>query len=78
MFLLPRSSETTRMKDMMVEHENDIKWSNGLSFFSALTRQTKDIKWSNGDEAFKSYSNHQAPDTAANSANFIWPRDQVF
>ncbi|XP_039002866.1 uncharacterized protein LOC120129435 [Hibiscus syriacus] len=29
MFLMPRSSET-RMEDMMAEHENDIKWSNGL------------------------------------------------
>ncbi|KAA3454333.1 transcription factor isoform X2 [Gossypium australe] len=43
MFLLPRSSET-RMEDMMVEHENDIKWPNGLSFFSALTGRTEDAK----------------------------------
>ncbi|KAE8713638.1 putative galactinol--sucrose galactosyltransferase 1-like [Hibiscus syriacus] len=43
MFLLPRSSET-RMEDMMVEHENDIKWPNGLSFFTALTGRTEDAK----------------------------------
>ncbi|KAE8687041.1 serine/threonine-protein kinase dst1-like isoform X1 [Hibiscus syriacus] len=43
MFLLPRSSET-RMEDMMVEHENDIKWPNGLIFFSALTGRTEDAK----------------------------------
>ncbi|XP_039008512.1 protein RICE SALT SENSITIVE 3-like [Hibiscus syriacus] len=32
------------MEDMMVEHENDIKWPNGLSFFSALTGRTEDAK----------------------------------
>lgn len=40
MFILPHSSES-RMEDHMMggggEHENDIKWPNGLSFFSALT-----------------------------------------
>ncbi|KAE8723493.1 hypothetical protein F3Y22_tig00012370pilonHSYRG00088 [Hibiscus syriacus] len=43
MFLMPRSSET-RMEDMIAEHENDIKWPNGLSFFSALTGRTEDAK----------------------------------
>ncbi|XP_015899141.3 protein RICE SALT SENSITIVE 3 isoform X1 [Ziziphus jujuba] len=36
MFLLPHSSEH-RVEDMMGEHENDIKWPNGLTFFNALT-----------------------------------------
>ncbi|XP_022717148.1 protein RICE SALT SENSITIVE 3-like isoform X2 [Durio zibethinus] len=43
MFLMPHSSET-RMEDMMGEHENDIKWPNGLSFFNALTGRTEDVK----------------------------------
>ncbi|KAF3442017.1 hypothetical protein FNV43_RR15933 [Rhamnella rubrinervis] len=45
MFLLPHPSET-RMEDMMggSEHENDIKWPNGLSFFNALTGRTDDAK----------------------------------
>lgn len=36
MFLMPHSAES-RMEDMIGEHENDIKWPNGLSFFNALT-----------------------------------------
>lgn len=45
MFLLPHSSET-RMEDMMggSEHENDIKWPNGLSFCNALTNRTDEAK----------------------------------
>ncbi|KAJ4841143.1 hypothetical protein Tsubulata_006437 [Turnera subulata] len=44
MFLgLPHSSEP-RMEEMMGEHENDIKWPNGLSFFNALTGRTDDAK----------------------------------
>lgn len=43
MFILPHSSET-RMEDMMGEHENDIKWPNGLSFFNALTGRADDAK----------------------------------
>ncbi|XVE80105.1 hypothetical protein DITRI_Ditri14bG0112600 [Diplodiscus trichospermus] len=43
MFLLPHSSET-RTEAMMSEHENDVKWPNGLTFFNALTGQTEDAK----------------------------------
>ncbi|KAL0328458.1 UNVERIFIED_CONTAM: protein RICE SALT SENSITIVE 3 [Sesamum calycinum] len=43
MFLLPHSSES-RMEDMIGDHENDIKWPNGLSFFSALTGRTDEAK----------------------------------
>lgn len=43
MFLLPHSSEA-RIEDMMGEHENDIKWPNGLSFYNALTSRTDDAK----------------------------------
>ncbi|XP_019425739.1 PREDICTED: uncharacterized protein LOC109334422 [Lupinus angustifolius] len=45
MFLMPHhaSSETARIEDMMGDqHENDIKWPNGLSFFNALTARTED------------------------------------
>ncbi|XP_061354347.1 protein RICE SALT SENSITIVE 3 isoform X2 [Gastrolobium bilobum] len=45
MFLMPHaSSETARIEDMMGEHENDIKWPNGLSFCNALTGRTDDAK----------------------------------
>ncbi|KAI6690355.1 hypothetical protein NL676_027183 [Syzygium grande] len=44
MFLLPHSSETPRIEDMMGEHDNDIKWPNGLSFFNALTGRSDDAK----------------------------------
>ena len=45
MFLMPHaSSEGARIEDMMGEHENDIKWPNGLSFFNALTGRTDDAK----------------------------------
>lgn len=43
MFLLPHSSEA-RMEDMMGDHENDIKWPNGLTFFNALTGRSDDAK----------------------------------
>ncbi|ONI12647.1 hypothetical protein PRUPE_4G176900 [Prunus persica] len=48
MFLLPHSAETQMGGDMMGggggEHENDIKWPNGLSFFNALTGRSDDAK----------------------------------
>ncbi|KAI4322964.1 hypothetical protein L6164_022609 [Bauhinia variegata] len=47
MFLMPHSAEA-RMEDMVGEqqqqHENDIKWPNGLSFFNALTGRADDAK----------------------------------
>lgn len=43
MFLLPHSSEA-RMEDMMGDHENDIKWPSGLTFFNALTGRSDDAK----------------------------------
>ncbi|KAE9617001.1 hypothetical protein Lal_00034417 [Lupinus albus] len=47
MFLMPQTSETARLEDIMGEGEhdhNDIKWPNGLSFFNALTTRTDDTK----------------------------------
>lgn len=43
MFLLPHSSEN-RMEEIMGDHETDIKWPNGLSFFNALTGRADDAK----------------------------------
>ncbi|GFP78626.1 transcription factor bhlh155 [Phtheirospermum japonicum] len=43
MFLLPHSTES-QMENMMGDHENDIKWPNGLSFFSALTGRADEAK----------------------------------
>ncbi|GMJ13873.1 hypothetical protein like AT5G53900 [Hibiscus trionum] len=83
MFLLPRPSET-QMEDMMVEHENDIKWPNGLSFFSALTGRIEDGKLLFNSESLgnKPEANHhplilkgkesnQNSDTGANSNDFL-------
>ncbi|KAL2944317.1 Protein RICE SALT SENSITIVE 3 [Bienertia sinuspersici] len=43
MFLMPHSAEN-RMDEMMGEHESDIKWPNGLSFFNALTGRADEAK----------------------------------
>ncbi|XP_043690025.1 protein RICE SALT SENSITIVE 3-like isoform X2 [Telopea speciosissima] len=60
MFLLPHSSET-QMEDMnmMADHESDIKWPNGLSFFNALTGRTDDAKLLFGAEGLGNKSNQQ-------------------
>ncbi|KAL5147220.1 Protein RICE SALT SENSITIVE 3 [Glycine soja] len=46
MFLMPHASseQLARMGDIMGEHENDIKWPNGLSIFNALTGRSDDAK----------------------------------
>ncbi|KAJ0801622.1 putative transcription factor MYC/MYB, protein RICE SALT SENSITIVE 3 [Helianthus annuus] len=45
MFLLPHSSEPQMENMMGPDHvQNDIKWPNGLSFFSALTGRSDDTK----------------------------------
>ncbi|XP_031377530.1 protein RICE SALT SENSITIVE 3-like isoform X2 [Punica granatum] len=45
MFILPHHSNEARMEEMMGEqHENDIKWPNGLSFFNALTGRADEAK----------------------------------
>uniref|UniRef100_A0A1D1ZJU0 Putative basic helix-loop-helix protein At1g06150 n=1 Tax=Anthurium amnicola TaxID=1678845 RepID=A0A1D1ZJU0_9ARAE len=43
-FLLPRSSDAPQMDDMMPDHDPDLKWPTGLSFFNALTARTEDTK----------------------------------
>ncbi|KAJ6894261.1 protein RICE SALT SENSITIVE 3 [Populus alba x Populus x berolinensis] len=43
MFILPHSSET-RVEEIMGEHQKDIKWPNGLSFFNALTGRADNAK----------------------------------
>ncbi|KAF5202596.1 Rice salt sensitive [Thalictrum thalictroides] len=42
-FLLPHSSDA-QMEDRIGDHDSDIKWPNGLSFFNALTGQTDNSK----------------------------------
>ncbi|RWV91904.1 hypothetical protein GW17_00045766, partial [Ensete ventricosum] len=44
LFLLPPSSSEAQMDEMMPAHEPDLKWPNGLSFFTALTGRTDDAK----------------------------------
>ncbi|KAG1347428.1 putative protein RICE SALT SENSITIVE 3 [Cocos nucifera] len=38
------------MDDMMADHESDLKWPSGLSFFTALTGRTDDAKLLFGTE----------------------------
>lgn len=44
LFLLSHSSEPTSMDDMIADHESDLKWPNGLSFFTALTGRADEAK----------------------------------
>nr|XP_009417203.1 PREDICTED: transcription factor LHW isoform X1 [Musa acuminata subsp. malaccensis] len=50
LFLLPPSSSEAQMDEMMPAHEPDLKWPNGLSFFTALTGRTDDPKLLFGSE----------------------------
>ncbi|KAK9150195.1 hypothetical protein Syun_008504 [Stephania yunnanensis] len=43
LFLLPHSNDA-QMGDMIADHEADIKWPNGLSFFNALTGRSDEAK----------------------------------
>ncbi|URE31007.1 alanine aminotransferase [Musa troglodytarum] len=56
LYLLPPSSEA-QMDEMMPEQESDLKWPNGLSFFTALTGRTDDAKLLFGAEML----GHQPP-----------------
>ncbi|OVA00362.1 Transcription factor MYC/MYB N-terminal [Macleaya cordata] len=58
LFLLPNSSDA-QMEDMMAEHEADIKWPNGLSFFNALTGRADDAKLLFGSEGIGNKTNQQ-------------------
>ncbi|XP_058072357.1 protein RICE SALT SENSITIVE 3 isoform X2 [Magnolia sinica] len=50
LFLLPHSSDT-QMEDMITtDHDPELKWPNGLSFFTALTGRTDDAKLLFGTE----------------------------
>lgn len=52
LFLLPHSSEAPPMDDMMAaDHDSDLKWPNGLSFFTALTGRADEAKLLFGAEA---------------------------
>ncbi|PKA51143.1 Transcription factor bHLH155 [Apostasia shenzhenica] len=45
LFLLPHSdASSSQMEDMIADHEGDLKWPNGLSFFNALTGRSDDAK----------------------------------
>ncbi|XP_057458293.1 protein RICE SALT SENSITIVE 3-like isoform X1 [Lotus japonicus] len=78
LFLMPHaSSETARIEDMMGEHENDIKWPNGLSFFNALTGRTDDAKLLFNPESLGSklgdqnHNHHHSLDQHPNSSNMM-------
>ncbi|CAI9088702.1 OLC1v1023111C1 [Oldenlandia corymbosa var. corymbosa] len=66
MFLLPHSSEP-RMEDMMGDHENDIKWPNGLTFFSALTGRSDDAKLLFNPDGLGAKPDHGNPNSDASS-----------
>ncbi|KAF5187235.1 Rice salt sensitive [Thalictrum thalictroides] len=58
LYLHPHSNDT-QMRDMIVDHDADIKWPNGLSFFNALTAQTDDAKLLFGSESLGNKPNQQ-------------------
>ncbi|KAJ4981750.1 hypothetical protein NE237_032587 [Protea cynaroides] len=58
LFLLPHSSEMGDM-NMMADHDSDIKWPNGLSFFNALTGRTDDTKLLFSNEGLGNKPNQQ-------------------
>ncbi|KAM7277999.1 hypothetical protein ACFE04_005133 [Oxalis oulophora] len=71
MFLHPHSSEH-RMEDMMGgghEHENDIKWPNGLSFFNALTGRADESKLLFNPEGLGNKSDHHFNPNSENGEN---------
>lgn len=79
MFLLPHSSETG-MEDMVGEHESDIKWPNGLSFYNALTGRADEAKLLFNPESLgnKSDQNHHSlilegknPNPNADASNML-------
>ncbi|XP_068654686.1 protein RICE SALT SENSITIVE 3-like isoform X2 [Aristolochia californica] len=43
LFLLPHSNEA-QMQEIMPDHDSELKWPNGLSFFNALTGRPEDSK----------------------------------
>ncbi|XP_077253471.1 protein RICE SALT SENSITIVE 3-like isoform X2 [Tasmannia lanceolata] len=49
LFVLPSSSDT-QIHDMITDHDSELKWPNGLSFFTALTGRTEDAKLLFGEE----------------------------
>ncbi|RRT41378.1 hypothetical protein B296_00057887 [Ensete ventricosum] len=57
LYLLPPSSSEAQLDEMMPEQESDLKWPNGLSFFTALTGRTDDAKLLFGAEML----GHQPP-----------------
>ncbi|KAF9588192.1 hypothetical protein IFM89_008206 [Coptis chinensis] len=50
LFLHPISNDA-QMSDMIADHDADIKWPNGLSFFNALTARTDEAKLLFGSES---------------------------
>ncbi|KAL2476362.1 Serine/threonine-protein kinase WNK (With No Lysine)-related [Abeliophyllum distichum] len=60
-FLLSHSS------DMAGDHENDIKWPNGLTFFNALVGQTGEEKLLFNPEGFGNRHDHQNPNSDSSS-----------
>ncbi|PKA46681.1 hypothetical protein AXF42_Ash019664 [Apostasia shenzhenica] len=64
LFLLPHSdASSSQMEDMIADHEGDLKWPNGLSFFNALTGRSDDAKLLFGTDGLGSDSpvRHQQP-----------------
>ncbi|KAM0952171.1 putative transcription factor MYC/MYB, protein RICE SALT SENSITIVE 3 [Dioscorea sansibarensis] len=67
LFLLPHSSEAP-MEDMIPDHDADLKWPNGLSFFTALTGRTDDAKLLFGSEGL---GNKAAPQQSQEAEDYL-------
>ncbi|KAG6591947.1 protein RICE SALT SENSITIVE 3 [Cucurbita moschata] len=70
MFLLPHSSEA-RMEDVMGDHDNDIKWPNGLSLFNALTGRADDAKLLFNPESLGTKPDQTQHPNGGNSNEFL-------
>ncbi|KAJ0982911.1 hypothetical protein J5N97_011166 [Dioscorea zingiberensis] len=74
LFLLPHSSEAP-MEDMIPDHDPDLKWPNGLSFFTALTGRTDDAKLLFGsDQGLGNKQQQQPPPPQAQNHQLLMPR----
>ncbi|XP_038689205.1 protein RICE SALT SENSITIVE 3-like isoform X2 [Tripterygium wilfordii] len=70
MFILPHpSSESHQMENMMGDHENDVKWPNGLSFFNALTGRADEAKLLFNPENLGSKSDQNSNADAASNVH---------
>ncbi|KAG9439257.1 hypothetical protein H6P81_019422 [Aristolochia fimbriata] len=60
LFLLPHSNDA-QMQEIIPDHESELKWPNGLSFFNALTGRAEDSKLLFGVDGLGNKPPHHHP-----------------